>query len=235
MIRALIETSLIDWDGKISMVLFFDRCNLQCPFCQNWELVMHPDRFDEIDWDVILKKLNRKRGWVDGVVLSGGEPLIYFKEVTRIARALKKMKLGVKLDTNGLLPGKLETLAQAGLVDYVAMDIKAPLDARYAAAGGKDQRSGLEGKVKQSMRFLMEGAVDYEFRTTCVPGIIDEEAIASIGAAIRGARKWALQGFVPDNAYHEELREKKYSAKELERLLEIARRYVANAELRGKR
>ena len=233
MIRALIETSLIDWDGKITTVLFFDKCNFMCPFCQNWELMLHPEKFPIIKWEAISKMLSRKEKWIDGVVLTGGEPLVNKKELLEIAENIKSLHLDVKIDTNGAFPDMLRELIDAKLVDYVAMDIKASLDKNYNTAAGK--KVTLE-RIKESIHLLMSGLVDYEFRTTCVPGIIDEPAIEEIGKVIKGAKKWALQTFVPENAHQEEYRNglgPDYVS-HMKKLAEIAKKYVANVVLRGK-
>uniref|UniRef100_A0A7C4XLQ1 Anaerobic ribonucleoside-triphosphate reductase activating protein n=1 Tax=candidate division WOR-3 bacterium TaxID=2052148 RepID=A0A7C4XLQ1_UNCW3 len=232
MIRALIETSLVDWDGKITTVLFFDQCNLRCIFCQNWELILHPERFAEVSLDKIYKILKAKKNWVDGVVLTGGEPLLFFDEVIEISRKIKRLGMAVKIDTNGTFPDRLKELIKDKIVDYVAMDIKAPLEIFYLAVMGKEDFPSILGGIKKSISILLEGNIDYEFRTTCVPGIIDEGTIEKIGVEIKGARRWVLQRFVPENAYKEELRDKRYSPEELNSLLKKAQYYVPNAKLR---
>ena len=130
--------------------------------------------------------------------MTGGEPLCDEQEITEICENIKELNLLVKVDTNGAFPDTLKKLSAKKLVDYIAMDIKAPIDKRYNMATGK--QVDLE-KIKTTMAMLMKGDIDYEFRTTCVPGIIDENAIHQIGQVIKGARKWALQEHVPDNAY----------------------------------
>ena len=232
MIRAIIETSLVDWDGKLTTVLFFDKCNFLCPFCQNWELILHSERFPIIEWDTIEKKLKQKKGWIDAVVLTGGEPLVFKKDVFELTRRIKGLGLLIKLDTNGSFPEILKTLLKEKLIDYVAMDIKAPLDERYFKAAGKMIELN---KLKSSIEILMQGSVEYEFRTTCVPGLINKEIIKKMGESIRGAKRWVLQQYVPDNAYKEEYRKLKvFTKKEAEQFLEDARTYVSNTELRGK-
>ncbi len=232
MIRAIIETSLVDWDGKLTTVLFFDKCNFLCPFCQNWELILHSERFPIIEWDTIEKKLKQKKGWIDAVVLTGGEPLVFKKDVFELTRRIKGLDLLIKLDTNGSFPEILKTLLKEKLIDYVAMDIKAPLDERYFKAAGKMIELN---KLKSSIEILMQGSVEYEFRTTCVPGLINKEIIKEMGESIRGAKRWVLQQYVPDNAYKEEYRKLKvFTKKEAEQFLEDARTYVSNTELRGK-
>ena len=238
MIRTVIETSLVDWDGKISTVLFFDRCNFKCPFCQNWELILHSEKYPAIPLEEIVKKLKKKRDWIDGVVLSGGEPLVYRKEVIKIAKVMKGMNFGVKLDTHGAFPSRLKELIKENLVDYVAMDIKAPLDDSYYIAAGMKagkSRSMFLQKIKESINFLMKGFVGYEFRTTCVPGIIDKDTIKKIGEEIKGAKRWVLQVFIADNAYKEEYRHRKFDSLELENFIKIAQRYVPDTQLRGKK
>jgi len=233
MIRGFIETSLVDWDGKISSVVFIDKCNFMCPFCQNWDLIINQDKFPIIEWDFIKEKLKGKKKWVDGVVLTGGEPLCSVQETTQICKKIKELGLLVKVDTNGAFPDILKKMIENKLVDYVAMDIKAPINERYNIATGK--QVDLEN-IKKTIKILMSGDIDYEFRTTCVPGIIDENAIHQIGKTIRGARKWALQEHIPDNAY-KSLYQQKLSPEyhqQLRRYFEISKQYVKNTILRAK-
>ncbi len=233
MIRAIIETSLIDWDGKITTVVFFDKCNFICPFCQNWELILHPEKFPVIKWTEIKRKLKKKEGWVDGIVLTGGEPLACKDEVFELCRNVKKLNIAIKLDTNGAYPKILQRLINEKLINYVAMDVKAPLDDQYHTAAGT--KVNLE-HLRKSIHIMMANAIEYEFRTTCVPGIIDENAIRKIGEVIKDAKKFALQAFVPENAYKEEYRKElgtDYNTS-LQRFLIIAKKYVPNTILRGK-
>jgi pyruvate formate lyase activating enzyme len=227
----MIETSLIDWDGKLTTVLFFDKCNFMCPFCQNWELILHPEKFPVIQWPEIEKKLTAKKGWIDGVVLTGGEPLVYADEVADIASNVKNLGFLVKLDTNGAYPKKMQKLIDKKMLDYVALDIKAPLNKKYSLATGRKVNVEI---IKESLDILKKDKVDYELRTTCVPGLIDEEAIQSIGILIKGAIKWFLQQYVPTNAYKEEYRTLHQLKKaEIDKLLQVAREYVANVKWRG--
>ncbi|MEO0189447.1 MAG: anaerobic ribonucleoside-triphosphate reductase activating protein [candidate division WOR-3 bacterium] len=234
MIRAFIETSLIDWDGKITSVIFFDRCNFRCPFCQNWRLIINPKKYPEYNIDEILKKILHKKNWIDGIVLTGGEPLIFFDDIIGIAKKIKKNNLLIKLDTNGSLPEQLERLIKLNLIDYVAMDIKAPFDQTYFIATGKNPKTNpkLIEKVKRTIKILMDLNIDYEFRTTCVPGLIDEKAIIKIGEEIKGAKRWALQRFIPFNAYKKEYRSKTFDEQQLNEFLSIARSIVPDSKLR---
>lgn len=231
MIRAMIETSLIDWDGKLTTVLFFDKCNFMCPFCQNWELILHPEKFPVMQWPEIEKKLTAKKGWIDGVVLTGGEPLVYEDEVADIATNAKALGFLIKLDTNGAYPRKMQKLIDKKMLDYVALDIKAPLNEKYSLATGRKVNVEI---IKESLDILRKNKVDYELRTTCVPGLIDVEAIQSIGALIKGAKRWFLQQYVPTNAYKEEYQTlRQLKEPEIDELLQIAREYIAYVKWRG--
>ncbi len=236
MIRAFIKTSLVDWDGKIVSVLFFDRCNFRCPFCQNWRLLCRPDKFPAYDFEQILKETVEKKHWIDGFVLTGGEPLLFYNDIMAMARRIKELNMLVKLDTNGSFPDRLSSLIELRLIDYVAMDIKAPLDSSYLTAVGK--KAGSKAGIKildniiKSMNVLIKSDIESEFRTTCVPSLIDEQAIRKIGEKLKGARRWFLQHYISINAFRKSFRNKQYDDKTLNRLLEVAREYFPGAKLR---
>jgi pyruvate formate lyase activating enzyme len=204
-----------------------------CPFCQNWELIIDPEKYPAIPFGKIKEKLEKKKGWVDGVVFTGGEPLFCKNEVFELAQELKKSNIAIKIDTNGAFPETLGELIDNKLIDYVAMDVKAPLDDRYYIAAGKNIDIN---RIKASIELLLTGCVEYEFRTTCVPGIINKQTVEDIGNVIKGAKKWALQAFVPENAfkkeYRKELGAEYYSS--LKKYHELAQQYVVNVVLRGK-
>jgi pyruvate formate lyase activating enzyme len=233
MIRALIETSLIDWDGKITMVLFCDVCNLNCPFCQNWRLLSDHDAHEIIPWHTIERIIKDKGTWLDGIVLTGGEPLACLDETITLCEHIKHLDKIVKLDTNGTLPVALQRLISRRLVDFVAMDIKAPLDERYTIAAGAPHQTQ---SVRETIDLLMHGTTGYEFRTTCVPGIIDEDAIHAIGTVIQGAGKWALQAYVPEHAREERYRTALPHGYQdaMRTYLTIAKQYVAGSIIRGR-
>jgi pyruvate formate lyase activating enzyme len=231
-IKGFLETSFLDWDGKVSCVLFLPGCNFRCPFCQNWQIVEEPEKFDDIDWEIVEGYLRKQKDWIDGVVITGGEPTIYPHLIYLIER-IRKLGQMVKLDTNGYNPQLLKGLCEEGLVDYVAMDIKAPLDERYEIASGI---KGLDLKrIRSSIEFLLSKGGDYEFRTTLVPSIIGSEEIEHIGEVIEGASRWVLQDYQPEAAKEEAFRHlKPYGREEVERFLSIARKYVKTASYRGK-
>lgn len=187
--------SLQDFPGRLAAILFFAGCNLRCPFCYNAELVL-PElyaRFAPIPWEEVLRKLEERRDFLDGVVLTGGEPLLS-PEILDFAWDLKKLGYAVKLDTNGTNPEALKKLLAKGLLDYVALDIKAPFP-RYAEFTGLAGGTTLAAKVRKTLVVLEKNAPAYEVRTTVAPGLGQEDLLA-IARAIRGAPRYVLQTFI---------------------------------------
>lgn len=186
-----LPTTLIDYPDHVAATLFVSGCNFRCPFCHNPELVL-PDRVSSLpmlNGDEIFGDLERRRGFLDGVVLTGGEPTLQPDLVSFIER-LKATDVLVKLDTNGSRPEVIRTLLNGGLVDYIAVDIKAPRD-RYEEYGGTaaDPRD-----VERTIRVVVDKAPDYEFRTTVAPGLAASD-IAAIAAWIGTAQRYVLQVF----------------------------------------
>ncbi len=211
-IKGFVETSFSDWPGKMAAVLFLPGCNFRCPFCHNHELVLRADQFPDFPFEEVVKTLRRRQGWIDGVCVTGGEPTLH-SWLPKLIRDLKselgssQMDLQVKLDTNGSNPGSLKTLIFERLVDYVAMDLKGPLEpSRYAAAAGVSLHDPVWTGIQESIRILLQGEVDYEFRTTLVPSLIAEEEVYTLAQRIRGARRYTLQNFNPQNSMQAELR-----------------------------
>jgi pyruvate formate lyase activating enzyme len=214
-VKGFLETSFSDWSGKVVSVLFLPSCNLLCPFCHNHELVRRPGAYDDFPWDAILESLRRRKGWIDGVCLTGGEPTLH-PWLLALVQELKSKRnltssgkpLAIKLDTNGTHPEILESLLGQGLLDYVAMDLKAPLEAnRYSALTGVAFNEERMERVRASVQLLLRGKVDYEFRTTVVPCLLEEEEIYAIARQIRGAARYTLQNFNPRETLDPRLRE----------------------------
>ena len=185
--------SLADYPGKTCAILFTRGCNMRCPYCHNPELVW-PERYaPALALEEVLAFLETRRGLLEAVTVTGGEPCLHADLPELLAR-LKEMGFAVKLDSNGSFPGVLRKVIADKLVDYVAMDIKAPLE-KYARVSGV----ALDVKpIQSSIALLLEGRVDYEFRTTVDRGLLDEEDLLAIGEDIRGARRYYLQKL---NAY----------------------------------
>jgi len=229
-IRGFIETSLIDWDGKISSVIFLAGCNLRCAFCHNYPLVFESEKLKKFDLSHVKKYLLEHKGWIDGVVVSGGEPTIYV-ELEPLIKEIKETGFLVKLDTNGTNPKMLASLAGKNLLDFIAMDVKGPLNEKYAKIAGCKVCLDDIGK---SIGFIKNSGIDYEFRTTVVPGLLDLEDIKEMAKALSGAKKLVLQQFERENAMDERLRTiKPYQKEELIKMVEAARQFVPNTILRG--
>ena len=203
-IKGFIETSFVDWPGQICSVLFLPGCNFRCPFCHNHRLVLEPGGYEDIPLEFIWERLEGMREWIDGVCITGGEPTIY-PELPSFLREFKERGIAVKLDTNGSHPQLLREVIEEGLVDFVAMDIKAPLEElsyRRAAGVPVDLK-----RIEESIEILLGGRVDYLFRVTVVPPLHDEEAIRKIALRIRGAKALILQGFNPQDPLDPALKE----------------------------
>jgi pyruvate formate lyase activating enzyme len=233
-IKGWVKSSLLDFPGRIAASLFSGGCNFRCPNCHNAELVLHPQDLPDLTEAEIWAFLEQRRGLLDGVVLSGGEPTLE-PDLLDFASRVHRLGFLVKLDTNGYLPDVLEEAIEQGVVDYVAMDVKAPLE-RYAEASGR----AVEAKrLARSVELLIEQGraaegVEYEFRTTVVPGILQEEDILRIGEWIAGARAYYLQQFVPRNTLDPWMMEQHpYAADRIRAMAELAAHKVQRVQVRG--
>ena len=193
-IKGFLESSFVDWPGKLCAVVFFSHCTFRCPYCHNHVLVLDPERYLSIPLEDILDRLRAFKGWIDGVCLSGGEPTLY-ECLPLVIRRIKAEGFLVKLDTNGSNPDLLEGLIERREVDFVSMDVKAPLDPfsyRRAAGCSVDLN-----RIVRSIRILKEGGVDHQFRTTVVPALHGKEDIRKIGEQLRAGRNFVLQILTP--------------------------------------
>jgi pyruvate formate lyase activating enzyme len=231
-IKGFIETSLVDWDGKVVCVIFLPGCNFRCPYCQNMGLVIHPEKLKTVPEEKIFKYLEGHKKFMDGICITGGEPTLHKnKGLTGFIKKIKKRKFLVKLDTNGSDPEYIKKLVGARLIDYIAMDIKAPLIDYNKAANVKVDAE----KIKESVQFLVSGKVDYEFRTTIVPTITGMKEIEGIASLIKGAKKYVLQQFEPEHCDDIELKKLKPADNEtIAKMMENARKYISNVTYRGK-
>ena len=185
------KMTMLDFPGRVACTVFTGGCNLRCPFCHNALLVTQVDNvvYDE---EEILDYLKKRKGLLDGICVSGGEPLLQIG-LESFLQKVKELGFKVKLDTNGTFPARLKSLVEKGLVDYVAMDIKNCKD-KYALTTGTDSFD--ISKIEESVAFLLKDTVDYEFRTTIVDGLHETQDIVKIGEWIQGAKKYFLQNFV---------------------------------------
>lgn len=190
-IHGLQKLSMVDFPGKIAATIFTGGCNLRCPFCHNALLVTRLNESPRMDTEEILRFLRSRRGLLDGVVLTGGEPLLQPDAGDFLTR-IKDMGFAVKLDTNGCFPQALAKILETGSVDYVAMDIKNRKE-KYAATVGVPEFD--LSPVEDSIRLLMTGKTDYEFRTTVCRELHTAEDMEEIGHWIRGAKRYFVQNF----------------------------------------
>lgn len=174
------------------MVMFCGGCNFRCPFCHNRELVLGHHSMADVPFDYISERLKKFRKWIERVVITGGEPTIH-KGLRKIIEALREQGLKVKLDTNGSNPDAIKELVADGFIDYIAMDVKGPLGA-YERWCGTDVD---ESRIRESIDFILEGRVDYEFRMTLVPFLHREQDAFEVAEELKTARRFFLQDFVP--------------------------------------
>lgn len=218
---------MLDYPGHVACTVFTGGCDLRCPFCHNSQLVLEPGK-TPIDEAVLFDLLRRRRGVLDGVAITGGEPLLQ-PDIGDFISRIRDMGYSVKLDTNGTHPARLAELLDAGAVDYVAMDVKNSED-RYARTVGIADFD--VSAVRRSIEVIMSTAPDYEFRTTVVAEFHDIDSFLGIGRMINGAKRYFLQGFRDSGALiapglHAVPRE------EMEKFAAACGHYVESAELRG--
>lgn len=222
------KLTLLDYPGHTACTVFSGGCNFRCPFCHNAGLVLSPGQYDTVEEEEILAFLKKRRGILDGVCITGGEPLMN-PDTEEFAAKVKALGYLLKLDTNGSFPERLENMVNAGLVDYVAMDIKNCLK-KYHLTVGKE---GFDtSPVERSVEFLRGGKVGYEFRTTVVREFHTEEDIREIGKWLAGVPRYFLQAFSDSGELIGEGLHG-YSPEEYKRLLSAVREYIPSAELRG--
>jgi pyruvate formate lyase activating enzyme len=224
------KTSLLDWDGKVASTIYLQGCNLRCGYCHNPDLVTTSSDLEEVPMDSIRSFIEDNKEFLDGVVITGGEPTIH-KDLPQLVRTFRDLGMKVKLDTNGTNPEMLKDLIDAGMLDYVAMDLKAPLNEKY------DEITGSKidlGSIKRSIGLIMDHMPDYEFRTTVVPFFLETEDIESMAAFIGGARKYALHQFGNKNTLDQRLSVMKpYPEEKLKLMAERASLYVRKVIIRG--
>ncbi|RKY56579.1 MAG: anaerobic ribonucleoside-triphosphate reductase activating protein [Candidatus Neomarinimicrobiota bacterium] len=215
--------SLIDYPGKIGAIVFTQGCNFRCPYCHNPELVK-PRMFKEpIPEEIVLDFLEKRRGMLEGVVITGGEPLLQ-KDLSIFLRNIKKMGYAIKLDTNGSFPERLKEIINDKLVDYIAMDIKAPLE-KYGFISGVNVNTE---DIRRSIKIIMHSDLDYQFRTTVVKSLLSIEDVKKICELINSARSYVLQKFkfngkIIDSSL---LNKEEYDEKGIKRFQDIVANFI---------
>ena len=233
-IKGMIETSLLDWDGKVVSTLYTPYCNFRCPYCQNAGLVLNPDQYETIPFEVISNFLISHRNWIDGICLTGGEPC-FFEDLPEFLGKIRNLGMEIKLDTNGTFPEMLKRVVDSGLVNYIAMDIKAPLTFDAYKKSTRINSKELFDKVRESINLIIHSKIDYEFRTTVVPSLHSDEDILEIARKIEGAKKYALQNFSNRETMDPEFQKiVPYKIEQLQEIRKLSLRYVQCCIVRGK-
>ncbi len=228
-IKKFIDNSLIEWEGRISAVIVVAGCNFSCPFCHNGVLVKSNEAIADIPPEKVLQILQEKKNWLDGVVISGGEPCLYH-ELFDLIKKVKEIGLPIKLDTNGYLPRMLKILIKQKLVDYVAMDIKAPLNDKYKQLCGI--KVNLD-RIKQSVGLLRTSGVEHEFRTTFVPNMLEKNDLVEIAMYLQGTKRFYIQQFSPEETLDNSLsRLVPYTMNYLKETELACKQYISNARIR---
>ena len=230
LISGLQKLTLLDFPGTVACTVFTGGCNFRCPFCHNAPLVL-PERMqgDEDGSETVLAFLRKRRGILDGVAITGGEPLLH-KDMGDFLRKIKELGYPVKLDTNGSFPQRLRELVEEGLVDRVAVDIKnAPaLYGKTIGVPGFDL-----GPVEETKDYLLSGAVEYEFRTTVVRGLHTEASLVEAAKWIAGAREYYLQQFKDSGDVIAIEGLSAFTGEEMHALADAVRPYVPSVQVRG--
>jgi pyruvate formate lyase activating enzyme len=229
-IKGFLGISLIDYPGKVAAVIFLSGCNLRCPYCHNSALLDSGHELEDLQLEELVEALKRRAKLLDGIVVTGGEPTVH-PQLFQLLRSLKSTGLSVKLDTNGMRSDILAAAAGEGLVDYMAVDIKLAPE-RYSQE--LQAPADAAHRLGATVDWLRASELDYEFRTTCVPGLVRERDIEIISRMISGASAYYLQQYVPLHVPDSSLAQRPpYSPEVLERFMEIARPHVKEVGLRN--
>ena len=229
MISGLQKLTLLDYPGRVACTVFTGGCNFRCRFCHNAPLVLPELISEDITEDEVLKFLKKRIGVLDGVAITGGEPLMH-KNIDGFLAEIHEMGYKIKLDTNGSFPDRLANVAKEGLVDRVAMDIKNSPE-KYGETVGIENFD--ISKVEKSKNFLLEGHIDYEFRTTVVKGLHTKESLTEAAKWIAGANEYYLQQFKDSGNVIDINGLSAFDEKEMHELADCVSAYVPAVHVRG--
>ena len=232
-IKGFIENSLNEWEGKIASIVFLPGCNLRCRYCHAGHLILHPEKLESIPCDQILRYLKRQQGWVDGVVITGGEPTLHGHELCPLIERIKNLSLEVMIETNGTMPMRLRELIDGGYVDALSMDVKAPLCAsEYKRVTGKAVQPKL---IRNSIHRIIASGLPHEFRVTVVPGLVGTQELERIARELDGAQKVVVQNFEPQLCLDPALRSvSPYPPEEMDTFRGIFSAVAQQCALRGR-
>ena len=220
-----IKTTLVNYPGKVAAALFLPGCDLRCPYCHNPELVLGTAD-DLVSLDEILAYLEKRRGLLQGVCISGGEPLVH-SDLGELVKAIKGMGYLVKIDTNGTFPDRILPLEP----DFIAMDIKTTPEKYTMLSPVQD--ASLPDKIKASIEIIKKSGIEHEFRTTVAPGIVDMEDIRNICKLLPGAQYYVLAGYVPGHTLDPDFTQDTYTNQQLHQMADIVREAGIPLKLRN--
>ncbi|MDH4219016.1 MAG: anaerobic ribonucleoside-triphosphate reductase activating protein [Candidatus Aminicenantes bacterium] len=228
-IKGLEKFAPKDFPGVLTCTVFLGSCNFRCPYCHNADLVLNPESLPTFPMDYFIDFLDSRKDWLEGVCVTGGEPLIH-KDLEDFLSVLKERRLLVKLDTNGSFPSRLSALIQKDLLDSVAMDVKAPLekyrDVTKSSVNPED--------IQKSIEIIMNSSVEYMFRTTVVPGLVEAEDIIKMGQMLKGAKVFQIQQFSPHNTLEPSFEQKNpFPEKEIQAMAEAAKEFFSEVRFEG--
>jgi pyruvate formate lyase activating enzyme len=233
-IKGFIKSSMLDWDGKIVSTVYVPHCNMRCPFCHNRSLILTPDEHPTIELGEILNFYKERKDFLDGLCLTGGEPCLY-GDLAEVLKPFKEAGALIKLDSNGTFPERIKELVDAKLIDYIAMDIKNTLEFEEYKKASSLKSEVLFNNVKESIAYIKSCKLPYEFRTTVVPTIHDKQSILNIAEYIKGAEKYALQNFQPENTLDAEFEKlTPFSVKDIEEMAESIKLLINEVVIRTK-
>ncbi|MBN1938180.1 MAG: anaerobic ribonucleoside-triphosphate reductase activating protein [Candidatus Aminicenantes bacterium] len=228
-IKGLEKFAPRDFPGFISSTIFLPGCNFRCPYCHNGDLVLHPDALPDIPLDFFIAFLDQRKDWLEGVCVTGGEPLLQ-PEIEGLLAVIKERRLLVKIDTNGSRPERLARLIEAHLVDWVAMDAKAPLE-RYPEVVGAPVDPLA---IARSSEVIRGSGLPHIFRTTVVPGLVGDDDVRKIGEWLEGAPLYRIQSFSPERTLDPAFESvQPFSTDELKRMAETARPFFGDVQIDG--
>ena len=229
-IGGLMRMSLLDYPGEVACTLFMSGCNFKCPYCHNRDLVFIPENYEFLDPEEVLSFLEKRRSLLDAVCITGGEALLQ-KNLISLIRRIRELGYLIKLDTNGNYPDRLKEVVESGLIDYVAMDVKNTPE-KYAETVGMNESAFDIGPLQQTMDYLKSGVIPFEFRTTVVKELHTPEDLEKIADWIGPCEHYYLQKF-EDSGNTIQPGFTAYEDEEMEELLQIVRKHIPTAELRG--
>lgn len=233
-IRGYLQTSLNEWPGKIAAVVWVSGCNFRCPFCDNRDLILHPEKLPQFSEKKILSDLKKRKRLIDAVVVTGGEPTLQV-DLPAFLKKVKKASFLTMIETNGSRPKIIAKLLNSQIVDRMTMDIKAPLDSKsYSRAVGVKCKVEI---IKESIKLILNSGIHFEFRTTVVPTLHTKESLVTLAKQLKGFSQevpWFLQQFQPKNCLDPSFEKiKPLSLKEMKDLLQAVKKYLPQTNLRG--